>query len=299
MQDFVIVEVGSTNTKAYLCNDNEVLDLGFKTIEFKNHYKKENKINDNDKKVLFDFINSIDNANVFVFGTSIFRNLDGVSKEEFLKEFKDKTGRDFYIVTPEEENEYTVYGAVSKVKYTGNVAVMIGGGGSTELSIVRNGEIIESCNSSFGAMDVSDNYPDLRSDIATTSYDKMLDETKTLVNKPNNNADVMILAGGDYIYFYEELSYPVIKNTLWSDELEPYMLDTVTMDKLDREFFYNKSLNEICIRTNNEGWWRGARGMRICVKALVDILDVKYIIPTRISMVYGISEAIKSGKLLK
>lgn len=299
MQDFVIIEVGSTNTKAYLCNDNEVLDLGFKTIEFKNHYKKENKINDNDKKVLFDFINSIDNANVFVFGTSIFRNLDGVSKEEFLKEFKDKTGRDFYIVTPEEENEYTVYGAVSKVKYTGNVAVMIGGGGSTELSIVRNGEIIESCNSSFGAMDVSDNYPDLRSDIATTPYDKMLDETKTLVNKPNNNADVMILAGGDYIYFYEELSYPVIKNTLWSDELEPYMLDTVTMDKLDREFFYNKSLNEICIRTNNEGWWRGARGMRICVKALVDILDVKYIIPTRISMVYGISEAIKSGKLLK
>lgn len=299
MQDFVIVEVGSTNTKAYLCNDNEVLDLGFKTIEFKNHYKKENKINDNDKKVLFDFINSIDNANVFVFGTSIFRNLDGVSKEEFLKEFKDKTGRDFYIVTPEEENEYTVYGTVSKVKYTGNVAVMIGGGGSTELSIVRNGEIIESCNSSFGAIDVSDNYPDLRSDIATTPYDKMLDETKTLVNKPNNNADVMILAGGDYIYFYEELSYPVIKNTLWSDELEPYMLDTVTMDKLDREFFYNKSLDEICIRTNNEGWWRGARGMRICVKALVDILDVKYIIPTRISMVYGISEAIKSGKLLK
>lgn len=299
MQDFVIIEVGSTNTKPYLCNDNEVLDLGFKTIEFKNHYKKENKINDNDKKVLFDFINSIDNANVFVFGTSIFRNLDGVSKEEFLKEFKDKTGRDFYIVTPEEENEYTVYGAVSKVKYTGNVAVMIGGGGSTELSIVRNGEIIESCNSSFGAMDVSDNYPDLRSDIATTPYDKMLDETKALVNKPNNNADVMILAGGDYIYFYEELSYPVIKNTLWSDELEPYMLDTVTMDKLDREFFYNKSLDEICIRTNNEGWWRGARGMRICVKALVDILDVKYIIPTRISMVYGISEAIKSGKLLK
>ena len=268
-------------------------------MNLKNHYKKENKINDNDKKVLFDFINSIDNANVFVFGTSIFRNLDVVSKEEFLKEFKDKTGRDFYIVTPEEENEYTVYGAISKVKYTGNVAVMIGGGGSTELSIVRNGEIIESCNSSFGAMDVSDNYPDLRSDIATTPYDKMLDETKTLVNKPNNNADVMILAGGDYIYFYEELSYPVIKNTLWSDELEPYMLDTVTMDKLDREFFYNKSLDEICIRTNNEGWWRGARGMRICVKALVDILDVKYIIPTRISMVYGISEAIKSGKLLK
>ena len=43
MQDFVIIEVGSTNTKAYLCRTDEVKDLGFKTIEFKNYYKKENK----------------------------------------------------------------------------------------------------------------------------------------------------------------------------------------------------------------------------------------------------------------
>ena len=148
-------------------------------------------------------------------------------------------------------------------------------------------------------MDVSDNYPDLRSDIATTPYDKMVEETKTLVNKPKNKADILILAGGDYIYFYEELSYPVTNNQFYDNPLQPYSLDVATMDKLDRDFFYNKSLDEICIRTNNEGWWRGARGMRICVKALVDILDVKYIIPTRISMVYGISEAIKSGKLLK
>ena len=77
------------------------------------------------------------------------------------------------------------------------------------------------------------------------------------------------------------------------------MIDTVTMDKLDRDFFYNKSLDEICKRTNNEGWWRGVRGMRICVKTLVDALGVKYIIPTRITMVYGIKEAIKSGKFTK
>lgn len=299
MQEFVIIEVGSTNTKAYLCNANEVLDLGFKTIEFKNHYKKNKEIVEEDKKELYSFINNITNENIYVFGTSIFRNLTQNQRDAWLKEFKEHTNLDFRIVTSSEENEFTVYGAVSNVEYDGNIAVMIGGGGSTELSIVRNGGIIESCNSSFGAMDVSDNYPDLRSDIATTPYDKMVEETKTLVNKPKNKADILILAGGDYIYFYEELSYPVIKNTLWSDELEPYMLDTVTMDKLDRDFFYNKSLDEICIRTNNEGWWRGARGMRICVKALVDILDVKYIVPTRISMVYGIVEAIKSGKLLK
>ena len=69
------------------------------------------------------------------------------------------------------------------------------------------------------------------------------------------------------------------------------------MDKFDRNFFYNISLEEICKRTNKDGWWRGARGMRLCSKALVDILDVKYIIPTSISMVYGIIEKIKNEKL--
>lgn len=33
--------------------------------------------------------------------------------------------------------------------------------------------------------------------------------------------------------------------------------------------------------------------MRLCVKALADILEVKYIIPTRINMIYGIVETLK------
>lgn len=141
MQEFVIIEVGSTNTKAYLCNANEVLDLVFKTIEFKNHYKKKKEIVEEDKKELYSFINNITNENIYVFGTSIFRNLTQNQRDAWLKEFKEHTNLDFRIVTSSEENEFTVYGAVSNVEYDGNIAVMIGGGGSTELSIVRNGAI--------------------------------------------------------------------------------------------------------------------------------------------------------------
>lgn len=32
MEKFIIIEIGSTNTKAYLYEDNKVNDLGFKTI---------------------------------------------------------------------------------------------------------------------------------------------------------------------------------------------------------------------------------------------------------------------------
>lgn len=195
------------------------------------------------------------------------------------------------------ENELTVYGTVADIDYDGRIAVMIGGGGSTELSIVENGRIIEKANSTFGAMDTTDMFPDLRTDYATTDYEYMVEKTKELVNKPENKADLLILAGGDYIYYYEELKYPVEKNKFYDNELQPYCLDTTTMDKLDRNFFYEISLEEVCKRTNNDGWWRGARGMRLCVKALVDILEVKYIIPTRISCVYGIVEKIKNNEL--
>ena len=121
----------------------------------------------------------------------------------------------------------------------------------------------------------------------------MIEETKKLVNIPTNKADILILAGGDYIYFYEELNYPITKNKFYENPLQPYSLDVKTMDELDRNFFYQVSLKEVINRTQNAGWWNGARGMRLCVKSLVDILGVKDIIPTRISMVYGIVQELK------
>ena len=146
MKEFVIIEIGSTNTKGYLYKDGEVKSLGFKTIEFKNHYKKENKIDEEDKKLLFSFVNEIKIDRTYIFGTSIFRNLTDEQKDEWLKEFKEKTELDFRIVTSDMENEYTVYGAIADIDYDGKIAVMIGGGGSTELSIVEKKKIIEKAN---------------------------------------------------------------------------------------------------------------------------------------------------------
>ena len=294
---YTIVEVGSTNTKAYYISGTEVKDAGFKTIEFKNHYKVNNRLDEKDKNDLIEFVNSLNNDLIYVFGTSIFRKLNDDERNEWLEEFKSKTNQEFRIVSSEEENEYTVYGTIANTKYDGNIAVMIGGGGSTELSIVKDGKIIESANSNFGAMDTTDMFPDIRDTYATTDYDEMVSKTKELVNVPKNKADILILAGGDYIYFCEELKYPVEKNKFYDNPLQPYTIDVDTMDKFDKNFFYNIDLEEVCRRTNNDAWWRGTRGMRLCVKSLVDILEVKYIIPTRINMVYGIMEQIKNGKI--
>ncbi len=297
MERCIIIEIGSTNTKAYLYENDKIEIIKERTIEFKNHYKKEQKIADSDKDELFYFINSIKEKNTYVFGTSIFRNLTEKQQKEWLVEFKKNTNLDFTIVTPDMENEFTVYGAVANIDYRGKVAVMIGGGDSTELSIIENKQIIEKANSSFGAIDVTDMFPELRTDFVTSDYEHMLKETKKLVNTPKNKADLLILAGGDYLYYYKELNYSLDKNKFYKSPLQPFCLDIKAMDILDKKFFYETSLEEICTRTNKDGWWRGARGMRLCVKALVDILNVKYIIPTHITMVYGIVEKIKNNTL--
>jgi len=294
MKKFIIVEVGSTTTKSYLYENNTIKELDMVVIPFKADYKKDNRINEYNKKMLFNFIKSIKEKNIFVYGTSIFRNLNNIERESWIKEFKYNTGFDFMVVTPDMENEYTVYGVINDIDYDAKIAIMIGGGGSTELSIVENGKIIEKANSSFGAIDIVESYPDLKEDKATTDYDFMINETKKLVNVPKNKADLLVLAGGNYIYFYEELKYPIEKNKFYKDVLQPYCIDRESMDIFDKKFFYDMSLDEIGKRTNNGVWWRGTRGMRICVEALVQVLDAKYIIPTKINMVYGIAEILKN-----
>ncbi len=293
MKKFIIVEVGSTNTKASYYEEGSIRNLGFRTIEFKTHFKESRNILDNDKEALYNYIKELKEIceKIYVYGTSIFRDLSIEARKNWLLEFKDNTKIDFNIVSAKEENKYTTFGAFPN--YKGSIAIMIAGGASTELSIFNEGNLIEQEYYNFGVTNALSEYPDLSADIVTSNYDEMVLYMQSLIDKkPKNNADILVLAGGDFIYFFEEAKYPLLKNEFYENELEPYALDIETATEYDKNFFYNVSLDEICTRTNNEGWWRGTRGMRLCVKALCEELNVKYIVPTRINMVYGIVKEI-------
>lgn len=293
MKKFIVVEVGSTNTKASYYEEGIINYLGFKTIEFKSNFKKEGKILDSDKQLLFDYLKELKNTcnEIYVYGTSIFRDLSAKERKDWLEEFKNSTNLDFNIVSAKEENQYTTFGAFPN--YSGSIAIMIAGGASTELSIFNEGKLVEQKYYNFGVTNALSKFPDLSADTVTSDYNTMLNEMrKLIIKKPTHKADILVLAGGDFIYFFEEAHYPLLKNNFYGNELEPYALDIETATEHDKNFFYNTSLDELCIRTNNEGWWRGTRGMRLCVKALCEELNAKYIVPTRINMVYGIVKEI-------
>ena len=283
----VIIEVGSTNTKVDLFNGEKVVHLETITIELKKNYKKENRLDKKDVENLINLVKKYTEKydNVYVCGTSIFRNLKDMERNEFLNLFYKETGTKFNIISQEKENELTVYGTVRNV--SSKVAVFIGGGGSTEIAIY-DGKIEEMVNSPIGVMDIMNEFPDLGDDLAKTKLETVQQAIK--LNLPKGKADILILAGGGHKNFALNSGINYEENTLFSDELLPIMMDIETRKKDTKKFFEEISLNEIRSRVSDPNWWYATRAMCAFVLNVAEEIGAKYIIPTDISMVYGLLE---------
>lgn len=280
----IVVEVGSTCTKVDCYDGEKIEHIKTLPIEFKKNYKKENKLDYNDVRKLIELVNSIESEDVFVCGTSIFRQLRENEKEEFLNLFKKETKKDFNIISQEDENIYTVKGATKHVK---EALVFVGGGGSTEISYF-NLEIKDMKNNKFGVMDILNVFPDLGNDIASTSLDVVMEYIRNKIEVPNIKTDIMILAGGGHEYFARESGIRYKENNLYEDPNETIMMDINTRIEDTKRYYTEISLDEIRKRVEEPAWWYATRAMCAFVLVVAEKVGAKYIIPTDISMIYGI-----------
>lgn len=285
----IIIEVGSTNTKIDLYDGEDVKHIATETIEFKRNYKEQNELNSSDVKKLINIVKEYKSkyTNIYVCGTSIFRTLTNKQREDFLKLFLNETGIEFEIISQEQETELTVYGTAKNINR--RVAVFVGGGGSVEIAIYENG-IKEMVNTPFGAMDVMHKYPDLAEDIATTSLDDVQKYIKENVKLPEEKADILILAGGAHKYFALESGISYEKNSLYTDKLQPIMMDIDTRKNDTYRYYKEISLDNIRNRVKDPKWWFGTRAMCALGLTVAEEIGAKYIIPTDIGVVYGLLE---------
>lgn len=103
----IIVEVGSKDTNIDICYGEETKHILSLPIEFEEHYKKEGKLSKEDIDKLIERVNILNVVyyDIHIYGTGIFRELKEEDKNEFMKEFKEKTGRDFIVLSEDEENK--------------------------------------------------------------------------------------------------------------------------------------------------------------------------------------------------
>jgi len=282
----IIIEVGSTVTKIDKVIGEKIEHLETLTLLLKKNYKKENKFLEEDINTLIFKVKEFKEKyeDIYVCGTSVFRSLSIEQKEEFLNRFKDETGISFDIISQEKENELTVLGATKKVNT--KVAVMVGGGGSTEISIFDK-QIKEITNSKIGVVDVMNVFPDLAEDFATSSLEDVKEYIKKHLNLPKQKADILILAGGAHEFFARNSGIRYEKNTLYEDKRQPIMMDIKTRVEDTQKYYTQISLDEIRNRVEDPNWWFATRAMCAFSLVVAEEIDAKYIVPTDISMVYG------------
>lgn len=283
----LIIEVGSTCTKVDLFDGQEINRIKTETIEFKRNYKKENKLDKGDVEKLISLVKELKDQyqNIYVCGTSIFRSLSDEQRNEFLNLFLNNTGIKFDIISPEKENELTVEGAARNVNK--KVAVFVGGGGSTEISIYDNG-IKEMVNTPIGVIDIMNKYPDLGDNYATTNIDEVKKVVREKLNLPKQKADTLILAGGGHLRFALNSGISYEKNNLYEDKMQPVMMDIETREKDTDRYYKEISLDDIRKKVDDPNWWYATRAMCAFVLVVAEEVGAKNIIPTDISMVHGL-----------
>ena len=283
----IIVEVGSVCTKVDKFDGKKIERIKEKTIQFKKHYNEDKALRESDVTQLIDFINNLKkiSKDIFVCGTSIFRTLSEVEKNDFIDRFQKETGYSFNIISQEQENKLTTYGATRFAK--GKVCVLIGGGGSTEIAIFDK-EIQESVNTKIGVIDIMQQFPDLANDIATTPLETVMEYIKPRLNLPKQKADILILAGGGHEKFARQSGIKYEKNALYEDDASPIMMDIETRRSETKRFFTEISLDDIRVKSNDPDWWYATRAMCAFALVVAEQIGAKYIIPTDISMCYGI-----------
>lgn len=286
---FAIIEIGSNNTKTHIYKGEEAIYENTTTIEFKNNYKNENKINEEDLNKLYNIIDNVLSytKNINIYGCSIFRNISGDELNEINKELHNKFNLKIQVVSQDDEANYTALGCYNNIEYNGNICVFIGGGGSTELIFVNNKKVIDKKYYNFGVVDITKKFDTLKNDVPNCSFDDVYNYINELIDDINIKAEVLILAGGDHLYWYNNARYNLIENTVYKNEKQKYMLTTAMSDNYDKDALVT-SLDRIRKNSDNPKWFDGSRAMKVITNLISHKIDAKYIIPTKINMEDGL-----------
>lgn len=292
---FAIIEIGSNNTKTHIYEDDKVIYENNTTIEFKKNYKSENKILSSDLDKLYEVLNKAleYTKDVHIYGCSIFRNISSKELNEINDIIYSKYELKIKVVSQEDEAYYTALGCYSDIDYDKNICIFIGGGGSIELIFVKNKEVIDKKYYAFGVVDITNKFDSLKDDIPKITFDEVYSYIDNLIGDININADLLILAGGDHFYWYNNARYELLNNELYSNKNQEYMITRDLSDKYDRDALVS-SLDKVRQNSDNPKWFDGSRAMKVITNLISHKVNAKYIVPTKINMEDGLKH-----KLLK
>jgi len=299
MQPFGVVEAGSTFSKTYIVHGaGEVEFLDVVPIPFKQNIKKRGDVDPSDLLLLVSAVRSLlpKAPRVHVFGTSPFRGLEVSQIARIGRELEHGGAASFRVVSAEEEGDLTARGATRSLSVPGNIAVMVGGGGSTEVFVFDRTGGAEKSLSAIGVGDVNEQFPDLAENVARSSPQEVTGWVSDRLLPMHQKAEVLVLAGGDFPLLYLNAGYRLVPNPYSSDPEKKFLLANADKLSQDEVFYKNLGLDSFRELTpDTPSWWDGARAMCAFVSAVASQVGATQLIPTRISMIFGVADVL-SGR---
>ena len=135
----------------------------------------------------------------------------------------------------------------------------------------------------------------MKEDIPTCTFDEVYNYIDNQINDISIKADLLILAGGDHLYWYNNAEFELLENSLYTKASQEYMITRDLSDKYDREA-YKKSLDKIRNNSDNPIWFDGSRAMKAITNLISHKIDAKYIVPTKINMEDGLKDKLNKGE---
>lgn len=287
-----IVEVGSTVTKAYRASLMGVEAVALTGIEFKKNSRTSGILAEDDIQDLLKCVRDAlpEAGNVWVYGTSIFRDLDESQPARVADALSALGDVHFEVVSAEQEALLTAEGAIASISFDGNIGVLIGGGGSTEVVGFAGDQLLGVAESSLGVGDVNLAFPDLCEEVAVSGVDEVTEWIRGRLAVPNFAAGLLVLAGGDFPLLYENAGYSLSVNPYTADPEKRHLITVPEKRSGDEVFFHHLALSSFeHLTPDAPNWWKGARAMCCVVNAVASQLGCQLLVPTRVSMVYGIA----------
>lgn len=293
MKDFAIIEVGSNNTKVHVYHGRKVIYQNTVTIEFKKNYHIHQDIVKEDFQKLKGIILTTKKYtdSIFLFGCSIFRLLSSKKLEQLNTELEKELGVTIEVVSQNDEALLTALGCYGTNDYRKTMCIFIGGGGSIELIFVKNKKVIDQYFYDFGVVDITKKFESLKDDIPSCTFSEVTSYVADLIGVIKKRAEVLVLAGGDHIYWYRNARFKMEKNILYKDSKQKYMISHDLNDQYDQKTMLT-SLNKIRNRSDNPLWFDGSRAMKMVTNVISHKIHAQYIIPTSINMEDGLYEKI-------
>ena len=250
MNKYFLIDIGSSTVKVYNRVEKRVFLIEQKTFDFKDDFN-ESGLSQKNKLELFDFFSyliktySMTNKNTKIYATGIFRDIK--TKGEFIEEFFDNTGLLFNIISHDLEAFYLEKAWVNKnCENLSKMMVINIGGKTTELLFYENGKIIDEPQKlALGVGTILKKYPKINNTYSayplSLIVEEILEDIKTLLPKNNNIYEAAIYTGGELTYM-KCAEYPLVANTIFDDNLHPYMLSTSEYFKRNNTIFSEVSM---------------------------------------------------------